>query len=195
MGCSDLQGIAERKREIRRRTLAARAALGPDCRARASAVICRSLLALPEFAAAATVMGFSPMAEEVDIEPFLADTLRAGKRLLLPRADPGRRRIAACEVRDLKRDRFPGHFGILEPTAACPAADPGRIDLIAVPAAAVGKDLRRLGYGGGFYDRFLVAAPQALKVAVVFSVQRVDSVPAEAHDAMVDRLLCEADSA
>jgi len=121
---------------------------------------------------------------------FLRAALADGKRLLLPRVTgPGR--IEAREVRDLGRDLAPGSLGLLEPAAGCAAAAPGEIDLIAVPALAVHDGLMRLGQGGGFYDRFLPSASCALKVATVFAVQRVRTVPFAEHDTPVDRCLTE----
>lgn len=193
MGCSEPEADARAaKRAARAEVLRRRAAMGAEARAQASAVICGKFLALPEYAAARTVMGFVPFGDEVDLLPALRETIAGGKRLALPRIDTDRWEIEARQVADLEGDCEPGYRGITEPKASTPVVPPSEIDLIAVPAVMVDADLRRLGYGGGFYDKFLAAAPQALQVGVVFEVQREGRVPSEGHDRLVGRCLTEA---
>ncbi len=193
MGCSEpVPDLGAAKRSVRAGALRRRAAMGADARAKASEAICARLLALPELRAARTVMAFYPFGDEVDLAPALRAILADGRRLALPLVDPQRQEIAPRLVADLGRDCAPGHRGIREPKAGCPAADPAEIGLVAVPAVAVDEDLNRLGYGGGFYDRFLGSAPQALKVGIVFETQRERRVPTGTHDVPVDRCLTEA---
>lgn len=81
-----------------------------------------------------------------------------------------------------------GAYGIPAPTG--PEVPPGAIDLLLLPAVAIGPRGERLGQGGGFYDRF-VTRTEALRVAVVFEGQCVSSVPVEPHDARVDAVVTE----
>lgn len=66
-----------------------------------------------------------------------------------------------------------------------------KFDLIIVPTLAFDKKLYRLGWGGGWYDRFLVAQPQASKVGLCFSNGRSDKIPAEKHDIPLDQIITE----
>ena len=85
----------------------------------------------------------------------------------------------------------PGAFGVEEPPAAHPAVDPGILDVIFVPGAAFGPRGERVGMGAGFYDRYLVQAPRALKVALAFDFQLVDGIKPEPWDQPVDWIWTE----
>ena len=79
-------------------------------------------------------------------------------------------------------------FGILEPHKSNKEIIP---DLIMVPLVAFDKQLNRIGYGGGFYDRFLQTCPQALTVGLAFENQIVGQLPTQAWDHPVDLVLTE----
>jgi 5-formyltetrahydrofolate cyclo-ligase len=83
-----------------------------------------------------------------------------------------------------------GAFGILEPPKENPVLLPEALDLILVPGLAFDRKMGRLGYGGGFYDRFL-AKTKALKIGVAFSFQIVDQLPQDPLDQKVDLILTE----
>lgn len=76
---------------------------------------------------------------------------------------------------------------------ASPIAMPpkGLYDVIFVPMLAFDESLNRLGMGGGWYDRFLVTQPQAIKIGLAFEVQRVNHVPVETHDVAMDVIVTE----
>ncbi len=183
--------VSQAKRDLRREILDQRAALGAAGRAKASETICSKLLALPAYQSSQAVMAFSPMEKEVDIRPFLEAVIDSGRTLALPFVLPDRRSIGIRAVGNLDGDLAEGYMRIWEPVESCPATDPDDIDLMVLPAVAIGKDLTRLGYGGGFYDRFVQTVSRATKVAAVFSVQCVGSVPFEAHDAQIDGCVTE----
>ena len=83
-------------------------------------------------------------------------------------------------------------FGIREPDEGWPLAERGDVDLILVPAVCYDRRGYRLGFGGGYYDRYLAEkAPQAYRAALTFDGQVVPSVPMEAHDARVNLILTE----
>ena len=85
-----------------------------------------------------------------------------------------------------------GSFGIAEP--AGPPVDPAVIDVVLVPGLAFTRDGRRLGQGGGFYDRFLLLLrPDCMTVGVCFAEQVVDDLPSEAHDRILDALVTDGD--
>ncbi len=125
-------------------------------------------------------------------DELLWRVLSDGKALLLPRVERGG--LGLYEVRDLAADLEPGTWGIREPKPArCPPADPGRVDFALVPGVAFDREARRLGYGGGFYDRLLAGGlPEATPlVSGAFGVQIVDEVPVDPHDAPVDLVVTE----
>ena len=81
-------------------------------------------------------------------------------------------------------------FGALEPRDGA-AIPPEELDVVIAPGLAFDQTGHRIGYGGGFYDRFLRRAPRALRVGICFEVQLVDAVPAGVRDEIVDAIVTE----
>src|SRR5262249_42863523 len=85
-----------------------------------------------------------------------------------------------------------GHRGVPEPLLHCPRVEYGEIDFVLVPGVAFDHDGRRLGYGGGYYDRFLpLLSPLVARVVGAFDLQIVDRVPAAPHDIAVRTIVTE----
>ncbi len=137
--------------------------------------------ALPEYAAADTVMAFVGFQGEPDTDPLFARLAADGKRLLLPRIQDSE--ILVC---DGEGPFAVSSFGVSEPQG--PALPPDIIGLLIVPGLAFTVGGHRLGYGGGFYDRFIpkVAAPN---VGVCFAEQIVDALPVGPHDVTLQRVI------
>ncbi len=83
-----------------------------------------------------------------------------------------------------------GTYGILEPQEDFPVA-PEKISLVLVPGCAFGKDGSRIGYGGGYYDRFLPRCKQAVKIGLCYSPCLADILPRENFDVTVDVVITE----
>ena len=85
----------------------------------------------------------------------------------------------------------PGYYGILTPKKEfIRYIDPKEIDLIIVPGAAFDRQGYRVGFGGGYYDRFLTDL-NCMKISIAFGLQIVDKVPREGHDLPVDMIITE----
>ena len=185
--------VSAEKAALRRRFRALRADAperGAAERGAADAALVARVLALPEVAAARTVLAFWPLLHrgEVDVRPLVVALQARGVRVALPVVVPGEAprlvaRVAAGALVD-------GPWGLREPPSGAPEVAPGALDLVVVPALALGRDGSRLGYGGGYYDAFLATTP-ALRVGVVRHACLVDALPAEAHDACVDVVVTE----
>ncbi|HET6493773.1 MAG TPA: 5-formyltetrahydrofolate cyclo-ligase [Thermoleophilia bacterium] len=183
--------LVARKVRIRSLTLEARGALLVEERARLSAAICARAGALPEFARATTVMLFASFGSEVDTSSLIAQALRDGKKVCLPRVLKPRL-MAAHRVTDPSMDLAPGAWGILEPRNGLPEIPPYAIDAVIVPGAAFDAAGRRCGYGGGFYDAYLPGTRRGTpRIALAFDLQIVDDLPCEAHDLAVDIIVTE----
>jgi len=182
----------EPKPELRRRILVARDTLSPAARAARSAQAGEHLFSAPEVAAAGTLMFFASFGGEIATRPMLARALAQGKRLALPRVDRASRRLAPHLVRDPEAELAPGFYGIPEPRPESPLIVLDDIEVVIVPGVAWGEDGFRVGYGGGFYDRFLPTVPQARRVGLAFELQVLPSVPHGAHDLPVHLLVTEA---
>lgn len=180
------------KQMLRRRILEERKALAADERAIRSERVCRHLRACDRLAAARTVMAFHPFGEEVDILPFVDEARRRGQEIWLPLAIPSQRRLIPYRYSGphmLKQ----GVYGIWEPDPAlAEEADISRLDAVLVPGVAFDRQGGRMGYGGGYYDRFLAAlVPKPFLLGVGFAVQVVEQVPVEPHDIRLDALITE----
>jgi 5-formyltetrahydrofolate cyclo-ligase len=136
---------------------------------------------LDEYQRAKTVMAFVAFKGEPDTDPLFARLSVEGKQLLLPRVEPSGI-VAAAGDSPLVASKF----GVQEPSG--PAVDVGDIDLVIVPGLAFTESGHRLGYGGGYYDRFLPTAA-ARSVGVCFVDQLVDELPLAAHDVPVDMVV------
>jgi 5-formyltetrahydrofolate cyclo-ligase len=181
------------KRRVREEVLALRAALPVQQRAAAEAAIVMRLLALPSLQSAHTVLLTLPFRGEWDTRPLIHAASAAGKRVVLPRVDLAARMLVLHVITDLAYDVAPGYSGIDEPHAHLPQVDPGDIDWVLVPGVAFDESGRRLGYGGGFYDRLLPLLPsRARRVAGAFDEQVIEQVPVAPHDVLLHQLVSPA---
>lgn len=183
---------AEAKTVLRREVLRRRDALPEGERVSSSGRIVRAVLDLPAYQRSGVILAYASFGSELRTDEFLKIVLRDGKTLLLPRIESGA--INLYEVRDPERDLAPGTWGIPEPVPEnCPLVDPGAVDFVLIPGVAFDREGRRLGYGGGFYDRLIreSLSDVAIIVAGAFEAQVVEEVPVDATDALVDAVVTE----
>ncbi len=156
-----------------------------------SASILRELGNLPELAEAESVMAFASLADEVNLQALWQRLLDQGKTVLFPLLAGSNGRMDAGVVSDVIRDLKPGRYGIPQPHGAV-IVDPGRINIVFIPALAYDGVGNRVGRGGGYYDRFLSGrAPGAFRCGVSFECQVLRSVPVKDHDCHVHALVTE----
>lgn len=176
------------KRGLRRAVRAARDALAPEERAERSRRIARRLLGLRELDGARTVMVFASFGSEVDTAPILAGLARRGARLALPRIVDGEVSAIAYRPGD---PLAPAAMGVPEPAEGTPVPE-AEIDVVVTPGVAFDRAGYRLGYGGGFYDRFLRGVRREVpRVGVAFALQVVREVPHGVGDERVDLVVTE----
>ena len=135
-----------------------------------------------------SILFFAPLPNEVNIWALLPEALKLGKTVLLPRYDADSGTYGAYRVQDLDLDLIPGKFGIVEPAHTCSGFALKHLDLVLVPGLAFALDGRRLGRGGGFYDRLLPGV-SGIKCGVAFDEQIASDIPVEPHDARVSYIL------
>lgn len=179
------------KRAVRRRVLATRDEMPVSEREDRSARIAERVMSLPEVERASTVMAFWAFGSEPDTAPLIAALHALGVRVALPKIVEG----------DLLLRRFaPGDlvtmtsFGAGEPVDG-EVIDPSEIDVVVTPAVAFDRSGRRVGYGGGFYDRFLPKTrPDTTRVGIGFDVQLMDDDLPNGHfDLRVDAVVTDAE--
>ena len=178
------------KKTLRREMLARRRTYSAEERARASDTICRCVRQQAVLQEARTIMLYASKEEEIDLYPLMETLLEEGRRIVLPEiVDRGVMEARALPAMDALID---GAFGILTPDPARGAIiPPEEIDVIIVPGAAFDESGGRLGLGGGYYDRFLPRAVDAVRLVLAFDFQIVPDVPMGMQDARVDIILTE----
>lgn len=180
------------KRLVRKTALSLRAAISQEDRNDKSQEILSRIIQLSVFQKAETIMSFLNFRDEVNTTLLAAKILAYNKNLVLPRCAPQGELIPA-KIYDLSADVESGKWGIREPKIeGLIPIDPKEIDLIFIPGAAFDLKGNRVGYGGGYYDRFLpqlrVDVP---KIAIAFACQVLPEIPTEPFDQRVDALVTE----
>lgn len=178
------------KAEIRQQMLTRRRALPPDEAAERSAAVCARVEALPAFSRAPLVLAYVASKDnEADTRPLLERLLAEGRAAAVPwvagRGTMGWSHIARLE------DLAPGRFGILEPVPGrripvTPEAD----SVCLVPGLAFTRDGARIGYGGGYFDRFLADYP-GLSIGLAYDFQVTGGLPREPWDQPVNMVAAE----
>ena len=182
---SDVAEIRQQKAELRSRMLAARAGLTADQRVAAGRLIRDALLSLPEVQMAGTVAAYYSVGAEPDTRGLVYALWKRGTYVLLPLLRPdGDLDWASYEGPD---SLVPGPRGLREPAEPPRGADAvARADVVLAPALAVDRDGRRLGRGGGSFDRALArVGPLIPVIALLYDDELVGRVPAEPHDVPV----------
>ncbi len=146
--------LREYKGELRADIKSRRAALDPQQKAQLDAQLRHRLIATYQYRECKVLLIYASTAIEVDTFEIINHALRNGRRVALPRCISGTREMTfhyITEVSQLK----PGAFGVLEPPEHLPMWQPEHGGLAVVPALSLDSFGYRLGYGGGYYDRFL----------------------------------------
>jgi len=184
--------LRERKRTLRDSMMASRDAIDADARTEASRAIAARIESLDTYRRAAVVLLTLPFRSEWDAALVAQHALADGKTVAMPRVDPATRMLRPLRIRNLTVDVEAGYQGIPEPRDHCSAVAAEAIEWVLVPGVAYDAAGRRLGYGGGYYDRLLPLLRRSVqRVAGAFEVQVVDEVPAAPHDVGVDRIVTE----
>ena len=173
--------------------LARRDAMNATERASASERITARLLALGAYRKARCVMAYVGFGSEIDTARFVTDTLSNGKTMVLPRVERGNRALKLYAVQDPESQLEAGVWGIRQPHAGqCAEVPASLVEFVLVPGVAFTRRCERLGYGGGFYDRFIRSlTPRPALVAAAFALQVLPELPMSETDQCVDRLVTE----
>jgi 5-formyltetrahydrofolate cyclo-ligase len=177
----DVRAAKDRHREELK---ARRTALTPRELQAAGDAAARLITQLPEWKQAGTVCLYASFGGELPTDALLAAALLEGKRLLLPRVT-GESALTLHEVTDPAALR-PSRLGIREPEPGAPVVPLAEAGLILIPGLGFDGAGRRLGFGGGFYDRLLARPPRkTFLLGHAHSFQMVSRLPEEPHDIKV----------
>ena len=173
------------KKALRREIAAQKKAMTSEQIRDKSARLAEAFFQTELYQTAKTLYGYLPYNQEVRTEPILEQALRDGKRVAVPK-------VYGDEMRFLYIEDMtgiaPGSFGIPEPIADGPMADDPKA-LVLMPGLAFDPEGNRMGYGGGFYDRFLEDEPHHPTVALCYDFQMLPHLETEAHDIPVDLVI------
>jgi len=172
---------------LRGRARRIRDAIPPADRARLSAQVCARAQQLLADAGANTVMVYVSFRSEVETAALIAE-LRRTHRVAAPRV------VAAGVMDAMLLDTQPlvrSRLGVMEPPATAALVEPESIDAVLVPGLAFDGDGYRLGYGGGYYDRFLARCSRALRIGLAFEAQMVESVRPHRRDQPLEHIVTE----
>jgi 5-formyltetrahydrofolate cyclo-ligase len=178
------------KAELRRHLLAQRAMLTPADIEQHSTVIAAYVCTLPAFRISQTIMVYMALPQEVQTMPIITQAHQLQKRVAVP-VVRGQELIAVA-LSETSMSLQRGRFGILEPCGAPCVIHPQEIGCIVVPGIAFDTRGGRLGFGKGYYDRFLRQLPATTyRCGLAFSVQVVPCVPQAPHDICMHGIVTE----
>lgn len=186
--------MIETKAMIRKRIIEQRGLLSFQEVSEKSSEITVRLCSLSQYISAGTVMAYMSFRNEVATNAFIGRCILDGKRVVIPKAQQSPdMALLPYEVKDLDQDVLPGLWGIPEPDASrLHMVNPLEIDLVVVPGVAFDGRRYRIGYGAGYYDRFLLTLrPDCLKVGIAFDMQMLEQFDAERYDIPMDLVITE----
>jgi len=173
------------KKELRRQIRQLKRAMTEEQIVEASTRLGELFVNTPQYQNARTIYGYLPYNQEVRTVPMLERAIRDGKRVAVPKVCGDDMKFIYMD--DLTRVEL-GYAGIPEPVEDGPVADDPTA-LVLMPGMAFTEKGDRMGYGGGFYDKFLASEPDHPTVALCYAFQMVESLPTEEYDIPVDCVL------
>ena len=170
--------ISQHKKQLRERCFVIRKSLGAETRAKASLSICRNIASWDIFQQSQTILTYMPIKTEANPTSLLR--LYPQKNWVIPRIIPEEGHRMVFHPYDLNHlIRHP--FGMAEPSPDLPVIKPEGIELTLAPGLAFDRRGFRLGYGGGYFDRFLENF-KGVSVGITFHVLLLDTIPHAAYD-------------
>ena len=173
------------KKELRKKIRELKRAMTEEQIVSASQRLGELFLASDYYKNAKTIYGYLPYNQEVRTVPMLEQALADGKRVAVPKCYGDEMRFIYMDDLSLVEN---GYANIPEPIADGPIAD-DKTALVLMPGMAFTKNGDRMGYGGGFYDKFLASEPDHPTLALCYDFQMVESLPTEEYDIPVDCVL------
>ena len=185
--------ISEQKQALRKEMRSRRVSMSKEDRNIASHKIVSNLLNNSIYKSATTIMAYSSMPEEIQLNELFDNAFANDKILAIPLII-GRGTMCPVFLPTVE-DLVVGDFGIMTVRQdKRQFVEFDDIDCVIVPGAAFDRNGNRLGLGGGYYDRFLQHVPNAKRVALSFDYQLLETVPAEPHDAKMDIIITESET-
>ena len=177
--------VSIEKSALRKHLLERRDATSSELRDIVSEKIHENLKKISSYTNSQNIACYFPIGSEIDTHNIMLGVLEQDKKMLLPKITENNMEFYI--VPDLEKLEK-GRFDIMEPKDSCKKA--GNIDCILIPTIGISKSGDRLGYGRGYYDKFL-SSTNAVKISLTYSKQIVKSIPNESHDIKIDLIITE----
>lgn len=155
-----------------------------------SAQITNQILQLLEWKKAKTIGITLPIQKEVNTHSLIEKGWSEGKTISVPKVEPKMKRMSFYQINDFTK-LVKNKYGILEPSSIEQVkVDRCQIDLLIIPCLAFDEKCYRLGYGGGYYDRFLVDY-KGISCGIAFECQKVQAIPIDRYDIALNMIVTE----
>lgn len=181
-------GKRDEKNLIRKQMKQLRADMTRTERFEKSMQIFEQLIAVPEFKRADRIYTYVSMDNEIDTIMLIDYSLSLEKRVFVPRVSG--KDMEFYEISDIS-ELNPGYMGIYEPDINGKEPDYSRTGFMCMPGLAFDRSYNRIGYGGGFYDRYLSVDNKLYKAALAYEAQLLESIPAQDGDVRPDMIVTE----
>ena len=188
---SDTQEFAltEAKKELRKKFKELRRSIPTENKSNMDTKMCNRFLYSRFFTEANTLLCYYPIKGEPDILPIIDRALKTGKKVAFPVCDRESKKMTFLSVTDLSQLED-GEYGIPAPTSRSPMISDFTKSVCIVPAMAYDSKFNRLGYGGGYYDRFL-SSFGGISVLLIYSKLFCDELITDEYDCPVDVIITE----
>lgn len=184
----EIFGKNDEKNLIRKQMKQLRADMTRTERFEKSMQIFEKLITVPEFKRADRIYTYVSMDNEIDTIMLIDYSLSLEKRVFVPRVSG--KDMEFYEISDIS-ELNPGYMGIYEPDINGKEPDYSRTGFMCMPGLAFDRNYNRIGYGGGFYDRYLSVENKLYKAALAYEAQLLESIPAQDGDVRPDMIVTE----
>jgi 5-formyltetrahydrofolate cyclo-ligase len=186
----DILGL-QSKKDIREQIIEHRESVDLKIRNQWDEIIFNRFIYSESYKKAHTIFAFVSFRSEVDTHEIIKHAIQDEKTICVPRIQSKQKGIEIFKIEGFNQLKE-GFFGILEPVESCLAVDSNKIDIILMPGVAFDRQGGRVGYGAGFYDRFLANIKKEVhKIALAYDFQVLDNVPMDEHDIRIDGIITE----
>lgn len=181
------------KKETRKRMIKVRESLSEKEVVINSMAVFNTLKSFKAYKRANSVMLYISFRNEIKTRDIINDLLSKGKRVFIPVTINDTKELIVSELLNYEEDLQVGNFGVLEPKSeALRPTDPNQLDLVLVPGVAFDERGYRIGFGAGYYDRFLPKLREgAITIALAHEIQMVDKIENDQYDIPVDYVLTD----
>lgn len=179
------------KKNLREKIISKRDYMVSDEKTKKDDSIKHSLMNMKDYCKCKKIFIYIGFGSEINTLKFITEFLKEGKEVYVPKVYKDTKEIKAIEISSLE-GLYPSSYGILEPINDNEIENKEDIDLVVVPGVAFDRDGGRVGYGGGYYDKYLATLNKDVpKIALAYDFQVVNEVPTEGHDINIDCIITD----